>query len=184
MENCSNEYILKSNVRNILYHHPQFMECDASVNHDDVIAVLWAWSYHCYGHDVSDQANDHARLLELMRLELGDEAVEDIDNCGHSHFYKLRLPNATWYVNPLKLYIHLSLERSFDIYDSRDIEVLLFSDLLDDARCTCSNHIADQVLFGLLLLNLINKIMYLRNVTVKGKDMGHILFRTSERVLN
>lgn len=98
MEDCINEYLLKSNVRNILYHHPQFMYCDASINHADVIAVLWAWTYHCYGHQVSEQANDHETLLALIRLELGDGSVEDIGLDEHTHYYRLRLPNATWYI--------------------------------------------------------------------------------------
>ena len=163
MENCSNEYLLKSNVRNILYHHPKFMDCDASVNHDDVIAVLWAWSYHCYGHDVSDQANDHARLLELMRLELGDEAVEDIDNGGHSHFYKLRLPNATWYVKVMKSAYAISLlpdGRNLSIeYSFRSPEENMTHILSFDSYIPQIHDLIDQIQEGKTKENLIRNMI-------------------------
>ena len=109
MDNCINEYKLKSSVCNILHHHPEFINCTASVNHDDVIAVLWTWVHHYYGKRILTPAADIASLKELMRQKLSRPSMNDLVTAEGYHVCRIKLPNTTWYIKDMNhgaLYHH------------------------------------------------------------------------------
>ena len=101
MENIINEYSLKSSVRNILYHHPQFIDCSASVSHEDVIAVLWTWSYHYYRKGTLTPVTDIIRLIERLRQKFPKLCIEDLGNVDGFDVRRIKLPNTTWYLKDM-----------------------------------------------------------------------------------
>ena len=101
MDNCINEYTLKSSVCNILHHHPEFINCTASVNHDDVIAVLWTWVHHYYGKRILTPAADIVSLKELMRQKLSRPSMNDLVTAEGYHVCRIKLPNTTWYIKDM-----------------------------------------------------------------------------------
>ena len=101
MDNRINEYSLKSSVRNIIYHHHQFIDCTASVNHNDVIAVLWTWMYHCYGKKILTPAADIVSLKELLRQKLSRPSIDELTTAEGYHICRIKLPNTTWYIKDM-----------------------------------------------------------------------------------
>ena len=118
MDNRINEYSFKSSVRNIIYHHPQFIDCTAAVNHDDVIAVLWTWMYHCYGNKILTPAADIVSLKELLRQKLSRPSIDELATAEGYHVCRIKLPNTTWYIKDMNHGYTISLRNDANIQTS------------------------------------------------------------------
>lgn len=107
MNDYINENSIKSNIRRVLYTHPDFKDsAPSTISHDAVIDVVWVWT--CQSNFVSKPRRDELlEFLDLARKTLGNDAIDDL---GDS-LYMIRLPNTTWLVKGVNSGYTISLKK-------------------------------------------------------------------------
>ena len=96
MESPINEYTIKSNIRKILYTHPDIRDSDpSSICRDALIELLWVWIYEYDSHKT--KRDDIQAFLDMARKNLGSEAIVELGNSQ----YTITLPNTTWFIKTL-----------------------------------------------------------------------------------
>ena len=109
MESSINEYTIKSNIRRILYTHPDFKDCDpSSICRDALIELLWVWIYEYDSHKT--KRDDIQAFLDMARKNLGSEAIVELGNSQ----YTITLPNTTWFIKTLFTGYTISLDKQSD----------------------------------------------------------------------
>ena len=159
-----NEYTIKSAVRNVLYTLPHFKDCDHStIKHENVIAVVCSWTYQSPTQNISERPVALTELLELIRQELGESAIEDMGLIENYRIYKVRFLNMTWYLRDMKVGYSISFYNGgkflMNIYSFRSPEEDLSFMIKVDSLVPDIRKRIDDVLEEKAKKNMICKMM-------------------------
>ena len=103
------DFTLISSVRRIVHDtYSQHMMEPASVYHDFVISQVWNWIYR---PEVLNQRAETKELVELLRKEYGQDAVDDKGIIDGYQRYEIQLSNVRFYIVQLPMSYRINAAR-------------------------------------------------------------------------